>query len=294
MVKLVGNDSSKIKYLENKLIENGYHFYSGGVDKDYREYQLRVFNYLVSQNVSEQNINSFFAEVDNSYTRGFPSESELDWYRNDPRASLWLSCELYEKLKEETPKYNIDFLSPEALQPDHNVRIEAIRHCMDEWPMYFTTPAEFIKDKSIEWAELLDQHDLFRSVRSSKVDVCSWLRDYLRGNTSIGLKRICGNSSEEIMSWCYASYFIWRKNNLHSPDSVELFIRKFKSACSTQKNRNKNKEEKKLVTMSVNISQQAHDMLRDMSMKDSMSNNAIIESAILRLYNIKNSKVRSK
>lgn len=46
--------------------------------------------------------------------------------------------------------------------------------------------------------------------------------------------------------------------------------------------------------MSVNISQQAHDMLRDMSMKDSMSNNAIIESAILRLYNIKNSKVRSK
>ncbi|EPJ3582507.1 hypothetical protein L7W66_003993 [Klebsiella pneumoniae] len=232
--------------------------------------------------------------MDNSYTRGFPSESELDWYRNDPRASLWLSCELYEKLKEETPKYNIDFLSPEALQPDHNVRIEAIRHCMDEWPMYFTTPAEFIKDKSIEWAELLDQHDLFRSVRSSKVDVCSWLRDYLRGNTSIGLKRICGNSSEEIMSWCYASYFIWRKNNLHSPDSVELFIRKFKSAWSTQKNRNKNKEEKKLVTMSVNISQQAHDMLRDMSMKDSMSNNAIIESAILRLYNSKNSKVRFK
>ncbi|MBM0528651.1 hypothetical protein EKL06_20250, partial [Klebsiella pneumoniae] len=64
MVKLVGNDSSKIKYLENKLIENGYHFHSSGVDKDYRAYQLRVFNYLVSQNVSEQNINSFFAEVD--------------------------------------------------------------------------------------------------------------------------------------------------------------------------------------------------------------------------------------
>ncbi|MDB2170258.1 hypothetical protein [Citrobacter farmeri] len=294
MVKLVGNDSSKIKYLENKLIDNNYHFQSGGVDKDYRTYQLRVFNYLVSQNVSEQKINSFFAEVDNSYTRGFPSESELDWYRNDPRASLWLACELYEKLKEETPKYNIYFLSPAALQPDHNVRVEAIRHCMDEWPMYFTTPGEFIKDKSIEWAELLDQHDLFRSVRSSKVDVCSWLRDYLRRNTSIGLKRICGSSPEEIMSWCYASYFMWRKDNLHSPDSVELFARKFKSAWSTQKNRNKNKEEKKLVTMSVNISQQAHDMLRDMSIKDTMSNNAIIESAILRLYKSKNTKVHSK
>lgn len=96
------------------------------------------------------------------------------------------------------------------------------------------------------------------------------------------------------MSWCYASYFMWRKNNLQYPDSVELFIRKFKSAWSTQKNRNKNKEEKKLVTMSVNISQQAHDMLRDMSMKDTMSNNAIIESAILRLYKSKNTKEHSK
>ncbi|HFF9830491.1 hypothetical protein V6307_15170 [Serratia marcescens] len=294
MVKIVGNDSSKIRNLENKLIAIGYHFQSNGMDKDYRAYQVRVFNYLISLNKSEPEINAFFAKVDNSYTSGFPSENELDWYRNDPRASLWLACVLYEKFESETPEYNSSFLSPASLQPSHDVRIDAIRRCMDEWPIFYITQSDFMKDQSIEWAGLLDQHDLFRSVRSSKVDVCSWLRDYLKGNTSIGLKRICGNSPEEIMSWCYASYFMWRKSNLHSPDSVELFIRKFKSAWSTQKNRNKNREEKKLVTMSVNISQQVHDMLRDMSMKDTMSNNAIIESAILRLYKSKNSKEYSK
>lgn len=288
MVKLVGNDSSKIKNLEKKLIASGYHLQSCGVDKDYRAYQVRVFNYLISLNIPQQQINAFFAKVDNDYISAFPSENELDWYRNDPRASLWLVCMLYEKLKSETPEYNSEFLSPASLQPSHDVRIDAIRCCLDEWPVLYITQAEFIKEQSIEWAGLIDQHDLFRSVRSSKVDVFSWLRDYLRGNTSIGLKRICGSSPEEIMSWCYASYFIWRKNNLHTPDSIELFTRKFKSAWSTQKNRNKNKEEKKLVTMSINISQQAHDMLRDMSMKDTMSNNAIIESAILKLYNSKN------
>lgn len=294
MVKIVGNDSSKIKNLENKLIENGCHFQSGGIDKDYRSYQVRVFNYLISRGRLEQDISAFFAQVDNDYISGFPSENELDWYRNDPRASLWLVCVLYEELKSEASHYNSGYLSPLSLQPSHDVRVDAIRRCIDEWPILYITRANFIKDKGIEWVALLDQYDLFRSVKSSKVDVCSWLRDYLRGNTSIGLKRICGDAPEEIMSWCYASYFIWRKDNLHTPDSVELFVRKFKSAWSTQKNRNKNKEEKKLVTMSVNISQQAHDMLRDMSMKDTMSNNAIIESAILRLYNSKNSKVHSK
>ncbi|HEB6950063.1 TPA: hypothetical protein R0445_004687 [Salmonella enterica subsp. enterica serovar Hvittingfoss] len=294
MVKLVSDGKGKMQYLEKRLNAKGYHLPSNLADKDYRAYQQRVMTSLISRGENAEVINNFFAETDRLYSAALPSENELEWYRNDARASLWLVCELYEKVKQYRIENTVSFLSPESLPPGHNVRVEAIRRCIDEWPLLEITPKDYLKDKNIEWAELIDRHNIFRDVSSRNADVCSWLKKYIQENTPISLNRICGESPDEVIAWCCASYFMWKKNNQLSPDSVELFVRKFKSAWSTQKNRNKNKEEKKLVTMSVNISQQAHDMLRDMSMRDTMSNNAIIESAITRLYNSKNSKVHSK
>lgn len=284
MVKLAGNDRSKMRYLERRIRDNNYHLPSSSVDSDYRSYQQRVKHFLISKGEQEQTINNFLSETDRLYTDTFPSENELGWYRNDPRASLWLVCGLYEDSGGSLSEHRVEYLSPESLQPDHNVRIDAIRRCIDDWPFLLDTPGQYLKEKGMEWAELMDKFNLFRGVNAKDVDVCSWLKRHLQENTNISLNRICGESPEEIMAWCYTSYFIWRKNNLHSPDSIELFTRKFKSAWSTQKNRIKNKVEKKLKLLSVNISQQAHDMLRHIATERGISNDRVIESALDMIY----------
>lgn len=290
MVKLVGDDRSKIRYLEKRLNDKRYHLPSGLADKDYRFYQQRVMNFLISQGEPEQQIHNFFAETDRLYSASLPSENELEWYRNDARASLWLACELYEEMKINGDENSLCYLSPASLQPDHKVRVDAIRRCIDEWPLLIINQKDYLKDRSIEWADLLDKHNLFRDVNARSVDVCSWLKNHIQEKTDISLNRTCGNTPEEVMAWCYASYFIWRKNNLHSPDTVELFIRKFKSAWSTQKNRIKNKMEKKLKPLNVNISQEAHDMLRHIATEEGISNDRVIESALMLIYKSKTGK----
>ncbi|ECG8813572.1 hypothetical protein BUL74_01645 [Salmonella enterica subsp. enterica serovar 4,[5],12:i:-] len=290
MVKLVSSGRGKISYLEKRLSDNNYHFPSSPADKDYPAYQQRVIRSFISAGGQEQTINTFLAETDRLYAEAFPSENELKWYHHDPRASLWLVCELYEELKSNRDENSASYLSPTSLQPAHNVRMDAIRCCIDDWPLMLFTPAYFLKKKSIEWADLLDKHNLFRDVNARSVDVCSWLKNHIHEKTDISLNRTCGNTPEEVMAWCYASYFIWRKNNLHSPDTVELFIRKFKSAWSTQKNRIKNKMEKKLKPLNVNISQEAHDMLRHIATEEGISNDRVIESALMLIYKNKTKK----
>ncbi|EBR8158549.1 hypothetical protein DOA20_25840 [Salmonella enterica subsp. enterica serovar Newport] len=284
MVKLTGGDRSRIQHLEKRLREalnrNGYHPPAGAGEHDYRSYQQKVIIYLRSINTPENNINAFLSETDRLYSGMFPSESDTEWYRNDPRASLWLVCELYEEMKRNRDENSVCYLSPASLQPDHNVRVDAMRQCINDWPLLLITQNEFIRDKGIEWADLLDNHNLFRDVRSGKVDVGSWLKGYIKDNTSTGLNRICGESPEEVMAWCYASYFIWRKNNLHLPDSVELFNRKFKSAWATQKNRNKKKVELNLTALNVNITQQSRDILADYCTRKGVSRDSAIEHAI--------------
>lgn len=107
MVKLTGGDRSRIQHLEKRLREalnrNGYHPPAGAGENDYRSYQQKVIIYLRSINEPENNINAFLAETDNIYSARYPSENELAWYRNDPRASLWLACELHDYLKTMTP-----------------------------------------------------------------------------------------------------------------------------------------------------------------------------------------------
>lgn len=284
MVKLTGSEKGRIRHLEKRLQaalnKNDYHPPSGAGDDIYRSYQQKVITYLRSINVSENNINEFLSVTDNIYSDMFPSESETEWYRNDPRASLWLVCELYEELKKYKVEHEVDFLSPASLQPEHNVRVSAIRQCIDDWILLAATPNQFLKDRGVEWANLLDNYNLFKDVNSIKVNVSSWLKDYIKDNTSIGLNRICGESPEEVMAWCYASYFSWRKNNLHSPDSIELFNRKFKSAWSTQKNRNKKRVELNLTPLNVNITPKARDILASYCTRKGISRDSAIEHAI--------------
>ncbi|EON4873653.1 hypothetical protein ACLHQH_004740 [Escherichia coli] len=287
MVKVVEDERSRIRYLERRLNENGFYLPSSLADKDYFSYQKRVLNTLISQGVDTLKINNFLAETDQRYFDSLPSENDLNWYRNDARASLWLTCELYEMIKINGYENTLTCLSPESLPSHHSVRVDAIRRCIDNWPFILYTPSNYLNQKSIEWTTLLEKDDIFREVKARNFDICSWLKKYIQEKTNISLSYVCGESSEEIMAWCYASYFTWKKNNQNSPDSVELFTRKFKSAWATQKNRIKNRVDKKLRPLNVNISQEAYDKLRKLSMNEGISNDRVIESALDMIYRSK-------
>ncbi|MHA0276555.1 hypothetical protein [Enterobacter ludwigii] len=290
MVKIVGDDRSQIQYLERHINDKGYQLPSNATDTDYRGYQKRVMNYFLSLGEQKKVINDFLAKVDASYSASFPSENELGWFRNDPRASLWLVCELFEDMKKNGFESHANTLSPEKLLPVHDVRVDALRYCINNWPFNLITQDEYFKSRGIEWADLIDKHNLFRDVNAKMVDTCSWLKKHIQENTPISLNRICGESPDEIMAWCYASYFMWKKKNQLSPDSVELFVRKFKSTWSTQKNRIKNKVEKNLKPLNVNISQKSHNILRHIATEEAISNDRVIESALDMLYKSKKGK----
>ena len=276
------NDNSRIRYLEKKLNENFVDIPFHKMDENYKIYQQRVLNTLLSREKCGESIHSFLSKVDKEYDRVFPSEEEMEWYCNDKRASLWLACELYESMSFPSNIY-VEKMSPEALLPDHDVRILAIRDCIDYWNFLDFTAKEYIIKKRFEWAGLMEGYNIFGNVSAKNVDVSKWLYSYIKNKTDVALERPCGDTSEEMIAWCYASFFVWKGKSENSSD-LELFILKFKSAWSTQKNRIKTRVEKKLKPLNVNISQQAYDMLRDMSIKGGISNDKVVEGALKIMY----------
>ncbi|MGX5949879.1 hypothetical protein, partial [Escherichia coli] len=176
MVKVVEDERSRIRYLERRLNENGFYLPSSLADKDYFSYQKRILNTLISQGVDTLKINNFLAETDQRYFDSLPSENDLNWYRNDARASLWLTCELYEMIKINGYENTLTCLSPESLPSHHSVRVDAIRRCIDNWPSILYTPSNYLNQKSIEWTTLLEKDDIFREVKARNFDICSWLK----------------------------------------------------------------------------------------------------------------------
>ncbi|WHE81142.1 hypothetical protein [Escherichia coli] len=147
MVKVVEDERSRIRYLERRLNENGFYLPSSLADKDYLSYQKRILNTLISQGIDTLKINNFLAETDQRYFDSLPSENDLNWYRNDARASLWLTCELYEMIKINGYENTLTCLSPESLPSHHSVRVDAIRRCIDNWPFILYTPSNYLNRK---------------------------------------------------------------------------------------------------------------------------------------------------
>ncbi|EOG5447430.1 hypothetical protein ACSBQN_12390 [Morganella sp. B601] len=290
MVRVVRNDGEMIKILENALQRYNINCPSHAGDKNYRTYLERVRKHCQSLGHNEQDLDTFFAEVESYQSFSFPTEVDLGWFKSDARASLWLACELYSETQGMTLGTGVlDILSPDSLPPDHLVRIQNIRKVIYSWPLSIT-PKEFMKSKAIEWAKLIEHEDLFSDFSSQENDVSGWLKGYLDKHIpSLGV-RVCGNSRDETLAWCYALYFEWRKKNSGSPDTVSLFKIKFKSAWATQKNRLKNKVYKKLKPLNIYISEDAHRMLRTLALDECISNDKVVEHAIMAAYKNKRSK----
>lgn len=290
MVRAIRNDSEMIKILENELQRYNINCPSHAGDKNYRVYLERVRKHCQSLGHEEQELDNFFAGVESYQSFSFPSEVDLGWFKSDARASLWLACELYSETQGMALGVGVlSILSPDSLQPDHLVRIQNIRKVIHSWPLS-RTPTEFIKTKAIEWARLIEYEDLFSDFSSQENDVSGWLKGYLEKHIpSLGV-RVCGNTRDETLAWCYALYFEWKKKNSESPDTVSLFKIKFKSAWATQKNRLKNKVTKKLKPLNIYISEDIHRMLRALALDECISNDKVVEHAINAAYKNKNVK----
>ncbi|MHA3460643.1 hypothetical protein [Yersinia enterocolitica] len=290
MVRVIRNDGEMIKILENALKRYNIHYPSHAGDNNYRVYLERVRKHCQSLGHGEQELDNFFAEVENYHSFSIPSEVDLGWFKTDARASLWLACELYSESQGMTLGMGvINILSPDSLQPDHQVRVQNIRKVIQNWP-FSITPACFIKTKAIEWARLIEREDLFSDFSSQENDVSGWLKGYLEKHIPSLDVRVCGDSSDETLAWCYALYFEWKKKNSDSPDTVNLFKIKFKSAWATQKNRLKNKVTKKLKPLNIYISEDIHRMLRTLALDECISNDKVVEHAINAAYKNKNAK----
>ncbi|WP_158645283.1 hypothetical protein [Serratia fonticola] len=279
-----------IKILENALQRYNINCPSHAGDKNYRTYLERVRKHCQSLGHNEQDLDNFFAEVESYQSFSFPTEVDLGWFKSDARASLWLACELYSKTQGMTLGTGIlDILSPDSLPPDHLVRIQNIRKVIHSWPLSIT-PKEFMKSKAIEWAKLIEHENIFSDFHSQENDVYGWLKGYLEKHIPSSGMRVCGNTRDETLAWCYALYFEWKKKNSESPDTVSLFKIKFKSAWATQKNRLKNKVTKKLKPLNIYISEDTHLMLRTLALDGCISNDKVVEHAIKVAYKNKIAK----
>lgn len=290
MVRVVRNDGEMIKILENALQRYNINCPSHAGDKNYLTYLERVRKHCQSLGHNEQDLDNFFAEVESYQSFSFPTEVDLGWFKSDARASLWLACELYSKTQGMTLGTGIlDILSPDSLPPDHLVRIQNIRKVIHSWPLSIT-PKEFMKSKAIEWAKLIEHENIFSDFHSQENDVYGWLKGYLEKHIPSSGVRVCGNTRDETLAWCYALYFEWKKKNSESPDTVSLFKIKFKSAWATQKNRLKNKVTKKLKPLNIYISEDTHRMLRTLALDGCISNDKVVEHAIKVAYKNKIAK----
>ena len=90
---------------------------------------------------------------------------------------------------------------------------------------------------------------------------------------------MCGESIDEKLAFCYASYFTWYTWITTSNAEKELFVKKFKNALSTQKSREKKKKGKNKL-LNVSISEAAHDKMRYIAELEGISNASTIEYAI--------------
>lgn len=290
MVRVVRNDGEMIKILENALQRYNINCPSHAGDKNYRTYLERVRKHCQSLGHNELDLDNFFAEVESYQSFSFPTEVDLGWFKSDARASLWLACELYSKTQGMTLGTGIlDILSPDSLPPDHLVRIQNIGKVIHSWPLSIT-PKEFMKSKAIEWAKLIEHENIFSDFHSQENDVYGWLKGYLEKHIPSSGVRVCGNTRDETLAWCYALYFEWKKKNSESPDTVSLFKIKFKSAWATQKNRLKNKVTKKLKPLNIYISEDTHRMLRTLALDGCISNDKVVEHAIKVAYKNKIAK----
>ncbi|EMG9895028.1 MULTISPECIES: hypothetical protein [Enterobacterales] len=296
MVKFY-DDKNAVLFLYYALKHNGFDWPPEAGDANTENYERKVRRLLIENKWSERNADVFINNVQVAYKKSMPSEEELRWFLDDPRASYWF---LY--------KVDNQYLSPveQSFSLEGNSLLNGTEPSGKNLPPVHSARVEFIKDKirksllntltrdnvlnaHREWNDLITRQNIFSDVNSKSGITPDWLLSYLKENNILLREYMSGDSIDEKLSYCYASYFIWYTWFARSDAEKELFIKKFKSALSTQKSREKKKQGKNKV-LNVSVSEETHDKLRRIAEIEGISNARIIEYAINLAWQQKNSK----
>lgn len=216
-----------------------------------------------------------------------PSEDEQKWFSDDPRASFWFLIKIDNNYLATTPQtftledntlLNSIEPSGKSLPPTHTSRVTFIKDKIKK-AIFNVSTRDNIINAHREWNILISEQDIFQGVNSNTGVTPEWLLSYLRENGIYLRDYMCGDSIDEKLAFCYASYFTWYTWLEISNAEKELFIKKFKNALSTQKSREKKKKGKNKL-LNVSISEATHDKMRYIAEQEGISNASTIEYAI--------------
>lgn len=296
MVKFY-DDKNAVLFLYYALKSKGFDWPPEAGDANTENYERKVRRLLIENKWSERNADVFINNVQVTYKKSMPSEEELRWFLDDPRASYWFLYKVDNQYLstieqsfslEGNSLFNVTEPSGKNLPPVHSARVEFIKDKIRK-SLFNTSTRDNILNAHREWNDLITRQKIFSDVNSKNGITPDWLLSYLKENNILLREYMCGDSVDEKLSYCYASYFIWYTWLARSGAEKELFIKKFKSALSTQKSREKKKQGKNKV-LNVSVSEETHDKIRRIAETEGISNARVIEYAVNLAWQQKNSR----
>ncbi|MGT3193663.1 hypothetical protein [Yersinia enterocolitica] len=253
-----------------------------------KSYQQEVREYFIKKEQKKDDVEVFINNNYVKYINNMPSEDEFGWLANDPRATYWFLCKVnFEGFPFKVKQFS---LTGNSLLDDmnysnkfipvmHSSRMDQIGTLLvDNMGPEINLKNE-IFNASKQWMELNGSKHALKSINGKSVDIISWVLHYFKVNNIVFPGFSHGDSFEEKLAFCYGSFFSWWIWGSKSPAEKELFIGKFKSALSTEKNRIKNKDGKKK-SFNIFISEESHDKIRKIADTEGISNARVIEYAV--------------
>lgn len=281
------DDENAVLFLYFSLRQNGYDWPPEAGETNTSNYERKIRKLLIGQGWNERDADVFINNVHVSYKKSMPSEDEQKWFSDDPRASFWFLFKIDDNYLATTPQsfslenntlLNSFEPSGRSLPPTHTSRVTFIKDKIKK-SIFNASIRDNIINAHREWNILISEQDIFQGVNSNTGVTPDWLLTYLRENNIFLQGYMCGESIDEKLAFCYASYFTWYTWITTSNAEKELFIKKFKNALSTQKSREKKKKGKNKL-LNVSISEATHDKMRYIAELEGISNASTIEYAI--------------
>lgn len=254
------------------------------------DYLKRVRHSLIRSH-PELEVDNFLNNLKNQYEQIQITDNEMAWYIDDSRAALWLLAKLHTTTKDEfegglgigvglvdTRPYLkcCPFPYVPERRPVHALRLKNIDDFFISWA-FGRSVKKYIAECHIQWSALVKDKDIFRSINT--LEDMLWVRKYLIDHHVFLKDYSCGNSEDEVLAHCYASYFIWSQQSNISQSDDKLFVKKFKEAWSARKHRNKNNANNRK-TINIPISEISHKRLEELAQTAGTAKNIALENAI--------------
>lgn len=285
MVKII-DDSRAIAFICNKLQDAKIAIPPSAHETLLSDYLKRIRRTLV-QSHAEHEVDNYLTTLKNQYEQVRISDDEMAWFHHDPRAAFWLLAKLHTSTKSEITGEvslldtlphirNISLSYTPEYRPTHELRLKNIDDFFNIWT-FSRLAKEYVKACHLQWSALIKNKNILHGI--NKEDDLRWARDYFHNHNILLTDYACGETPDEVLAHCYASYFIWSQSYTTSQSDDELFVKNFKAAWSARKHRNKNTSLNRK-TITVPISEVSHQRLEELAQMAGTAKNRALENAI--------------